>query len=110
MSEERKGVTAGKASRISSGKEASRISGGKVTRAGKEAAGILGEKKGSGILAEDEARARLVQMVEESAAVFHPDTDFTFACWEFHLPGGFSVWVNARNGLVISAGRVVNRA
>lgn len=70
------------------------------------------ERGSSGVvcfLMEAGARARLKLLVDESVAVFHPDTANTYACWQFVLEGGFDVWINARNGLPISAGRVINK-
>lgn len=42
--------------------------------------------------------------------VFHPDTQSSYAAYQFILKGGWDIWVNARGGTVISMGRTINRS
>lgn len=54
-------------------------------------------------------RANLRGKLSRAEIVFHPDTENTFATYQFILPDKYDVWVNARTGQIIHAGRCINR-
>jgi len=61
------------------------------------------------IIEKDKIIDTLEQKLKKADVIFHPDTDNTFAAYQVILPDKYEVWVNARNGLIIHAGRPINR-
>jgi hypothetical protein len=62
------------------------------------------------IRAKGEVAQLLHGLIDEAETVYHPDTPSTYAAYQVIIPGGFEIWLNARNLVVISAGKVINRA
>jgi hypothetical protein len=55
----------------------------------------------------EKAKANLVNRISQGIVKYHPDTENTFAAFEIQF-GGNSIWLNARNGEIISMGRTIN--
>jgi len=66
-------------------------------------------KKEPGWISEAEVLSILKCKIAEAQVVFHPDTPNTYAAYKVIFES-YEIWINARNGAIIHAGRLINRA
>lgn len=61
------------------------------------------------IIDQAEVIAIIQQKLAGADVRFHPDGENTFAAYQVILPEKFELWINARNGDLIHASRLINR-
>jgi hypothetical protein len=66
-------------------------------------------KKEPGWIYEAKVLMLLKSKIDDAQVVFHPDTPNTYAAYQV-IFDSYEIWINARNGTIIHAGRLINRA
>lgn len=61
------------------------------------------------LIEKEKAKDILSEQFHHAEVIFHPDTLNSFAAYQFILPDKYEIWMNARNGKIFHAGRLINR-